>query len=158
MRLDLAQYQELAAFAQFGTDLDKATQERISRGERMMELLKQAQYQPMPVEEQIAVIYAGVNKYLDDLPVEKVRLFEQEYLQFLRSNYAFLLMTLGKRKRWMRKWKRTCKRAWRNLKKTSLRLMRLSLKAVPVRARHITLAGEPARLAESKGGGILVRY
>jgi len=98
LRLDLAQYQELAAFAQFGTELDKATQDRISRGERMMELLKQAQYQPMPVEEQIAVIYAGVNKYLDDLPVEKVRLFEQEYLQFLRSNYAFLLNDIREKK------------------------------------------------------------
>ena len=72
LKLDLAQYQELAAFAQFGTDLDKATKARLSRGERMMELLKQGQYQPMAVEEQIAVLYAGVNRYLENLPIEKV--------------------------------------------------------------------------------------
>jgi F-type H+-transporting ATPase subunit alpha len=98
LRLDLAQYQELAAFAQFGTDLDKATQARISRGERMMELLKQGQYQPMPVEEQIAVIYAGINRYLDDLPLEKVRPFEREYLRFLKSNYPHLLPGIREKK------------------------------------------------------------
>ena len=91
LRLDLAQYQELAAFAQFGTDLDKATQARLTQGERMMELLKQFQYQPMPVEEQIAVIYAGVNKYLDDLPVERVGSFEQEFLRFLHGSYPHVI-------------------------------------------------------------------
>jgi F-type H+-transporting ATPase subunit alpha len=76
---------------QFGTDLDKATQARLSRGERMMELLKQGQYQPMPVEEQIAVLYAGVNRFLDNLPIEKVGPFEQEYIRFLKSNYPNIL-------------------------------------------------------------------
>ena len=98
LRLDLAQYHELAAFAQFGTELDKVTQARLSRGERMMELLKQDQYQPMPVEEQIAIIYAGVNRYLDDLPVEKVRAFEQGYLRFLHSNYPRLLKDIREKK------------------------------------------------------------
>jgi len=98
LRLDLAQYQELASFAQFGTDLDKATQARLARGERMMELLKQGQYQPMPVEEQIAVIYAGVNRYLDNLPLEKVSAFEREYLRFLHTNYPQLLKGIREKK------------------------------------------------------------
>ncbi len=91
LRLDLAQYQELAAFSQFGTDLDKAAQARLARGERMMELLKQGQYRPLPVEEQIAVLYAGVNRFLDGLAIEKVGSFEKEYLSFLKSNQPQLL-------------------------------------------------------------------
>lgn len=98
LRLDLAQYHELAAFAQFGTDLDKATQVSLSRGERMMELLKQVQYRPMPVEEQIALVYAGVNRYLDDLPVDRIRLFEQEYLRFMHSNYSTVLDEIREKK------------------------------------------------------------
>jgi F-type H+-transporting ATPase subunit alpha len=98
LKLDLAQYQELAAFAQFGTDLDKATKARLSRGERMMELLKQGQYQPMAVEEQIAVLYAGVNRFLDNLPIEKVGPFEQEYIRFLKSNYPNILKEIREKK------------------------------------------------------------
>ena len=85
LRLDLAQYRELAAFAQFGSDLDKATQARLNRGARCMEILKQPQYQPMPVEEQIMVIFAATRGYLDDIPLEKVKEFEQGLLQFLRK-------------------------------------------------------------------------
>jgi len=94
LRLDLAQYRELAAFAQFGSELDKVTQARLARGERMTELLKQGQYEPMPVEEQIVVIYAGVNGFLDDLPVEAIRRFEKEFLSFIRSNYPDILRTI----------------------------------------------------------------
>nr|PZN42819.1 MAG: F0F1 ATP synthase subunit alpha [Bacillota bacterium] len=90
LRLDLAQYRELAAFAQFGSDLDKATQARLIRGERMTELLKQPPHQPMPFSEQVAVIWAGVNGYLDDLPLEKVRDFEQGLLTYLRANTTVL--------------------------------------------------------------------
>ena len=85
LRLDLAQYRELAAFAQFGSDLDKATQARLNRGARCMEILKQPQYQPMPVEEQVMVIFAATRGYLDDIPLEKVKDFEQSLLQFLRK-------------------------------------------------------------------------
>lgn len=85
LRIDLAQYRELAAFAQFGSDLDKATQARLVRGERMTELLKQGQYVPMPVEEQIISIYAGANGYLDDMPVEMVLPFEAELLKFMKA-------------------------------------------------------------------------
>lgn len=88
LRLDLAQYRELAAFAQFGSDLDKATQARLARGERMVEVLKQGQYQPMPVEEQVMVLYAATNGYLDDLEVSQILNFEQEYLKFMRANKA----------------------------------------------------------------------
>ncbi len=85
LRIELAQYRELAAFAQFGSDLDKATQARLTRGERMVELLKQNQYMPMPVEEQVMVIYAGINGFLDDIPTEKVLPFEAGFLKFVRS-------------------------------------------------------------------------
>ena len=85
LRLDLAQYRELAAFAQFGSDLDKATQARLTRGERMTELLKQGQYVPMPVEDQVMSIFTAANGYLDDLPIEKVQPFEAEFLKFMRS-------------------------------------------------------------------------
>lgn len=94
LRLDLAQYRELAAFAQFGSDLDRSTLARLTRGERVTEILKQGQYQPMPVEEQVVVIYAGVNGFLDDLPNEKVGEFEVDYLKFLRSNYADILSAI----------------------------------------------------------------
>jgi F-type H+-transporting ATPase subunit alpha len=88
LRLDLAQYRSLAAFAQFGSDLDKATQAQITRGERMVELLKQGQFMPMAVEKQVLSIWAGANGYLDDVPVEAVRKFESEWLGFLDQSYG----------------------------------------------------------------------
>ena len=91
LRLDLAQYRELAAFAQFGSDLDKATQQKLVRGERLVELLKQPQYQPMSVEEQVISLYAGTRGYMDDLPVEAVRKFEDGLLEFMRNQKADIL-------------------------------------------------------------------
>jgi F-type H+-transporting ATPase subunit alpha len=91
MRLDLAQYRELAAFAQFGSDLDKATQARLTRGERVVEILKQPQYQPMPVEEQVVIIYAATHGYLDNLPVANVREFERGFLRQLHEEKPELL-------------------------------------------------------------------
>jgi F-type H+-transporting ATPase subunit alpha len=88
LRLDLAQYRALAAFAQFGSDLDKATQAQITRGERMVELLKQGQFVPLPVESQVISIWAGTNGFLDDVPVAAVRKFEGEWLSFVARNYA----------------------------------------------------------------------
>jgi F-type H+-transporting ATPase subunit alpha len=87
LRLDLAQYRELQAFAQFGSDLDKATRARLTRGERMMEILKQPQYVPMPVERQVAIIYAGINGYLDDMPRELVKEFEAGFLDFIDEKH-----------------------------------------------------------------------
>jgi F-type H+-transporting ATPase subunit alpha len=80
LRLDLAQYREMAAFAQFGSELDKATQAQLARGVRMVELLKQGQYQPMPVENQVVSIFAGTNGFIDDVPANKVRQFEDDLL------------------------------------------------------------------------------
>jgi F-type H+-transporting ATPase subunit alpha len=76
LRLDLAQYRELAAFAQFGSDLDKASQAQLNRGKHLVELLKQPQYSPLPVEKQVAIIYAGTKGYVDDIPVDQCRAFE----------------------------------------------------------------------------------
>ena len=88
LRLDLAQYRALAAFAQFGSDLDKNTQAQLTRGERMVELLKQGQFMPMAVEFQVLSIWAGSNGYLDDVPVAAVRKFEPEWLAFIAKQYA----------------------------------------------------------------------
>jgi F-type H+-transporting ATPase subunit alpha len=99
LRLDLAQYRDLAAFAQFGTEqLDKATQAQLARGQRLMEILKQDQYQPLPVEKQVLIIFAASNKYLDDLPVSECRRFEQELYPFLDTNYNGLLKSLREKK------------------------------------------------------------
>jgi F-type H+-transporting ATPase subunit alpha len=87
LRLDLAQYRALAAFAQFGSDLDKTTQAQLTRGERMVELLKQGQFAPMPVEQQVISIWAGTNGFLDDVPVEAVRRFESQWLAYVEKNY-----------------------------------------------------------------------
>jgi F-type H+-transporting ATPase subunit alpha len=87
LRLDLAQYREMAAFAQFGSELDAATQAQLARGERMVEILKQEQYQPMPVERQIVTIYAGSNGLFDSIPVPKLKEFESGLLDFIETNY-----------------------------------------------------------------------
>jgi F-type H+-transporting ATPase subunit alpha len=87
LRLDLAQYREMAAFAQFGSELDKATQAQLARGVRMVELLKQDQYKPMPVGDQVIAIFAGTNGFLDDVPVDKVRQFEDELLHYVAQHH-----------------------------------------------------------------------
>jgi F-type H+-transporting ATPase subunit alpha len=97
MRLDLAQYRELAAFAQFGSDLDKATQAKLNRGARLVELLKQPQYQPMPFSEQVASMYAATRGFMDDVPVADIRKFESAYIEFLRNAKADILADLKAR-------------------------------------------------------------
>ena len=91
LRLDLAQYRELAAFAQFGSDLDKSTKTKLTRGERLVELLKQPQYQPMPVEEQVAVLYAGTRGFLDDIAVTDAIRFGAELVDFMRNQKSDVL-------------------------------------------------------------------
>jgi F-type H+-transporting ATPase subunit alpha len=88
LRLDLAQFRELEAFAQFGSELDKATQAQLARGQRTVEVLKQLQYKPMSVEEQIMIIYTVVNGHLDDIPVESIRSFEQDFLEFMKDLHS----------------------------------------------------------------------
>jgi F-type H+-transporting ATPase subunit alpha len=87
LRLDLAQYRELAAFAQFASDLDKRTRDQLERGKRMTELLKQPQYEPVPIPDQIIAIFAGTNGYLDDVPVEQISAFERELVRFMKTTH-----------------------------------------------------------------------
>jgi F-type H+-transporting ATPase subunit alpha len=98
LRLDLAQYRELAAFAQFGSDLDKATLNQLNRGRRLVEVLKQPQYQPLGVEKQVIIIYAATNGYLDPVPVERVRDYETELFKFLDTRRAQLLQAVAEKK------------------------------------------------------------
>src|SRR5690606_21886300 len=83
LRLELASFREMAAFAQFGSDLDKATQAKLARGERMTEMLKQAQYSPLSMEEQVVVLFAGINGFIDDYPVDALGRYEKELLSFM---------------------------------------------------------------------------
>jgi len=99
LRLDLAQYREMAAFAQFGSDLDKTTQAQLARGARMVELLKQDQYKPMSVGEQVLIIYAGVNGFVDDIPVSKLREFEQDLLSYINDKHAGIKSDVVSRKK-----------------------------------------------------------
>jgi F-type H+-transporting ATPase subunit alpha len=98
LRLELAQYRNLAAFAQFGSDLDKASQAQLNRGRRLVEVLKQAQYQPLPVEKQVAIIFAGTGGFLDDLPVESCRKFEQDLFAFIDNAHPSLWGQLREKK------------------------------------------------------------
>ena len=94
LRLDLAQYRELAAFAAFGSDLDAATQAQLTRGERLVEILKQPQYQPLPMEKQVTILYAGTNGYLDKLPVDTLADYESELYNYIESNEASIFSDL----------------------------------------------------------------
>ena len=98
LRLALAQYREMAAFAQFGSDLDAATQRQLNRGARLVEILKQGQYQPMPVEKQVVAIFAANNGYVDEYPTTVIQRYEKEMLAFMESNYADVLATLREKK------------------------------------------------------------
>lgn len=99
LRLDLAQYREMAAFAQFGSDLDKTTQAQLARGARMVELLKQDQYKPMPVADQVLIIYAGVNGFVDDIPVSKLREFEEDLLSYIKDKHPGIKNDVVSRKK-----------------------------------------------------------
>ncbi len=98
LRLDLAQYRELAAFAQFGSDLDKASQAQLNRGRRLTEILKQKQYAPLPVEKQVLIIFAGTNGFLDDLEVEDCSPFEEGLYQFVDNNHPDVLAEIREKK------------------------------------------------------------
>jgi F-type H+-transporting ATPase subunit alpha len=98
LRLDMAQFRDLAAFAQFGSDLDKATLAQLNRGQRLTEVLKQDQYVPLPVEKQVALIFAGTNGLLDDLEVADIRLFEQSLYRYLETSKSPVLQRIRERK------------------------------------------------------------
>src|SRR6202008_5186611 len=98
LRLDLAQFRELQAFAQFGSDLDKATQAQLARGQRLTEILKQPQYQPMDVEKQVLVIWAATNGFTDDIAIEDIRNFETGLLKFVENSHPGLLADISEKK------------------------------------------------------------
>ena len=98
LRLDLAQYRELAAFAQFGSELDKSTQAQLNRGVRLVEILKQPQYQPMPMEKMIISLFAGARGFLDDLPVETLQDFEPQMIAFIESKHQAILSEIKEKK------------------------------------------------------------
>jgi F-type H+-transporting ATPase subunit alpha len=98
MRLDMASFQELAAFAQFGSELDEATQQRLDRGRRLTEILKQPQYEPVPLEEQVIIIYAGTQGYTDGVPVDRMREYEQEMLRAMRNEHPKIGADIAARK------------------------------------------------------------
>jgi F-type H+-transporting ATPase subunit alpha len=119
LKLAMAQYRELAAFAQFGTsELDKATKLQIDRGKRIEEVLKQLQFQPMPVENQVIILYATLNGYIDDLPVEKVRDFESKLLASMKATHAELVNKLAKEKNFDDKMESEMKSAIEDFKKS----------------------------------------
>jgi F-type H+-transporting ATPase subunit alpha len=95
LRLDLAQYREMAAFAQFGSDLDKATQDKLAQGERLMEALKQPQFSPYAMEEQTAILFMAVNGHLLDVPVDKIASFITGFLEYLKSRHGKILNTIA---------------------------------------------------------------
>ena len=99
LKLDLAQYRELAAFAQFGSDMDKATKAQLDRGARVTEILKQPQYKPMPVEQQVVVIFAAINGFMDDVSVDKIQEFEAAYLRFMESAHPEILKAIAEEKK-----------------------------------------------------------
>jgi len=98
LRLELAQFRELAAFAQFASDLDKATQAQIERGRRLTEILKQDQYRPMPVERQVAILFSAVNGFLDDIAINKIKDFETGLLQYLDNQGKTILQSIKETK------------------------------------------------------------
>ncbi len=99
LKLDLAQYRELESFTQFGAELDESTRKQLARGERLYEILKQGQHAPLPLEKQVVVIFAGTEGYLDDLPMEKVSRFEEEYLEFIETQHADILEGIRQEKK-----------------------------------------------------------
>jgi F-type H+-transporting ATPase subunit alpha len=98
LRLELAQYRELAAFAQFGSDLDKASQAQLNRGRRLVEILKQPQFKPLPFEKQVVIVFAGTSGILDDLPVEHVRRYESELYIYMDNAHSGLLAQIREKK------------------------------------------------------------
>jgi F-type H+-transporting ATPase subunit alpha len=98
LKLDLAQYRSLAAFAQFASDLDKATRDQLTRGEKLSEVIKQPQYQPLPVENQVAILYAATTGKLDDVPTSRLKDFENQFYRFLETEKPEILKELGESK------------------------------------------------------------
>ena len=117
IRVELAQYRELAAFAQFGSELDADTKEKLAQGERIKEILKQPQYQPMPVQYQVIIIYVATNKYLLDVEVEDITRFEKEFFEFLDTKYPEIPNSIAEQKVISEETEDTLKKAIEEFKK-----------------------------------------
>ena len=111
LRLDLAQYRELAAFTQFGSELDDNTRQQLTRGEVMIEVLKQDKFDPYPLEKEVAIIFVGNNGYLDGIPIHLIKIFEKEFLEFLEKDYKEVLKSIAESKKLEDKNIETLKRA-----------------------------------------------
>jgi F-type H+-transporting ATPase subunit alpha len=98
LRLDLAQYRELEAFAAFGSDLDAATQKQLTRGARMVQILKQPQYQPLPLEKQVAILYAGTKGFLDQFPIDSLAEYEKGLFEYMDQKYSDIMKTIAEKK------------------------------------------------------------
>ena len=120
LRLDLAQYRELAAFSQFASDLDKATKAQLERGQRLMEIMKQGQYQPLTVEKEVMSIYLGTKGYLDDIDVKKITRFEKEFLEFMDAAYPQVGESIRTEKKITDEAEATLKKAIEQFKETFL--------------------------------------
>ncbi len=120
LRLELAQYRELVAFAKFGSELDKTTQAQLTRGERLVEILKQPQYEPMPVEDQVMIIYVGEKGYLDDLSIHRVKEFESGFYQFMREKYSQVPRDIREKKELTEELEKMLDRAAEEFKKNFL--------------------------------------
>jgi F-type H+/Na+-transporting ATPase subunit alpha len=131
LRLELAQYRSLEAFAQFGSDLDKASQDQLNRGKRWVEVLKQNQYSPIPVEKQVAIIFAGGNGYLDDVAVEEIRRFEAELYQFLDNGKPDLLAAIREKRELNDEIKQQLKDALKEFKEQRFRSVKNEQEAKP---------------------------
>ena len=118
IKLELAQYRELLAFAQFGSELDKETQDRLNHGKRIMEILKQPQYSPMAVEDQIMILYAVTNRYLEDIAIEDVKKFEKEFLEYMKQKYSTVGESIRKEKVLTEEIKESLNKALEEFKKT----------------------------------------
>ncbi len=147
LRLDMAQYRDLAAFAQFGTEqLDKATQQQLARGQRLVEILKQDQYQPLPVEKQVLIIFAGANRFLDDLEISQMRRFERELYAFVETNHGGILKTIREKKAIDDALKADMLKAIGSFKETFLATMApAAAAAAPAAKLELTIDGHTSR-------------
>jgi len=131
LKSDLAQFRELAAFAQFGSDLDKATQQQLRRGERVVEVMKQPQYQPLSLEKEVVMIFAATNGYVDDIPVAKVKDFERDLLRFLDTQYKQLAEAIGTSKKFDAELEKQTRAMLDEFKKTTSYAEKAPEKAAP---------------------------
>jgi F-type H+-transporting ATPase subunit alpha len=157
LRLELAQYRNLEAFAQFGSDLDKASQDQLNRGKRWVEVLKQGQYSPIPVEKQVAIIFAGGNGFLDDVAVEDIRRFEAELYQFLDNSKPEVLQLIREKRELTDEIKQQLKDALKEFKEQRFRKTTDQKAAKPKAAAKAEPANENRTSAQATSNGNALR-